>query len=106
MASGILNLTRNVAGAMGIALFGTLLDNTIENRVLDIGGATVIRAPAPDMGAMIPQLIVVKAQIEAYGHVFAAAAAVMLLCAFVALTVREGPRRPTQLEAAEAASAA
>jgi len=106
MASGILNLTRNVAGAMGIALFGTLLDNTIENRVLDIGGATVIRAPAPDMGAMIPQLIVVKAQIEAYGHVFAAAAAVMLLCAFVALTVRLGARRPTQLEAAEAASAA
>jgi MFS family permease len=106
MASGILNLTRNVAGAMGIAVFGTLLDNTIESNVLDIGGATAVQSPAPSMGAMIPQLIVVKAEIEAYGHVFAAAALVMFVCAFVALTVREGPRRPGEVEAAEAASAA
>jgi hypothetical protein len=106
MASGILNLTRNIAGAMGIAVFGTLLDNTIESRVLDIGGATIVQGPPSQIGSMIPQLIAVKAQIEAYGHVFAAASAVMLLCAFVALTVRDAPRRPRDLEAAEAASAA
>ena len=44
IASGILNLTRNIAGAIGIAFFGTLLTNQINSKVQEISANTAINS--------------------------------------------------------------
>jgi len=41
-ASAVLALMRNVAGAFGIAIFSTLLNNAIENNLLDLSANSVV----------------------------------------------------------------
>ena len=65
VASSVLALARNIAGAFGIALFGTLLHDSIENNVLEIARYSVVRSANPaDFGRAIG-LIILKAQVAA-----------------------------------------
>lgn len=89
IASGILNLTRNIAGAIGIALFGTILTNTIENKILDIGGSTIINITSPQIMQVVPPLVILKAEISSYAYVFYIASIVMFIGAIVALFLKE-----------------
>ena len=89
IASGILNLTRNIAGAIGIALFGTLLTNKISSNVQEISANTSISSYSPVFQEVVPKLVILKAQIVSYGFVFLVASSVMLVGALVALTLRE-----------------
>lgn len=99
MASGVLNLTRNIAAAIGIAVFGTLLDRFTEGQILDLARGTVVNDPA--MEGVLPRLIVVRSQVDAYGTVFAVVAAVMFAGVFLALTL---PNRPPAAEEAPPAA--
>jgi EmrB/QacA subfamily drug resistance transporter len=92
VASGILNLTRNIAGAIGIALFGTLLTNRINLNVQEIGAYTTINSFSLAIQKIVPVLVILKAQIASYGFVFLVASFVMLAGALTALTLRESTK--------------
>lgn len=87
MASGILNLVRNMGAALGIALFATVLDDLAETNLLDIAAGSVVNHVEPAVSALLPALAFTKAQIDAYGTVFALAAAIMLAGAVLSLTL-------------------
>jgi len=90
IASAILNLTRNIAGAVAIALFGTLLSNVTESKVLEVGANTIINDPK--FASLVPSLVVLKSQILAYREVFLTASIATAFGAFVALTLRDSSK--------------
>jgi hypothetical protein len=71
MSSGLLNLVRNVGGAFGIAAFGTLLTNATNANVLSVAEHTVVHTTAPATLALVHSLVILKADVLAYGTVFA-----------------------------------
>ena len=85
MSSGLLNLTRNIGGAFGIAIFGTLLVDATNTNVLQVAQNSVIRSHAPQAIAQGVNLIILKADLLSYGTVFVWAASAMLAGAFAAL---------------------
>lgn len=88
IASSILALARNVAGAFGIALFGTILTNRIEHNVLSINSFSTLNSHNPlDIQKFIA-LIQLKAQIDAYDYVFVIAALLVFIGAFAALLLK------------------
>ena len=86
MASSILALTRNIAGAFGIALLGTLLNSSIENNILSAaqqyhlpeGADALVRGTAT-------QLIILRGEVDAYSAVFSMAAFILVCGAIAAL---------------------
>lgn len=93
MSSGILNLTRNIGGAFGIAIFGTLLQDITKADVLTVAAHSVIRSTNPQDIAIGTRLIILKADLLAYGDVFQFAALAMLMGGILALLFlkRSGP---------------
>jgi EmrB/QacA subfamily drug resistance transporter len=88
IASSILALARNVAGAFGIALFGTLLANRTNRNVLFINQWSILRSHTVLDIQKYVTLIELKAQIDAYNYVFVISAIVVLIGAFFALTLK------------------
>lgn len=89
VASSILALSRNIAGAFGIALFGTILKNATEANVLKIASYSHIapNASAAARAAYI-SLIELKAQVDAYHTIFLAGMSLMLVGAISALWLK------------------
>jgi hypothetical protein len=85
MSSGLLNLTRNIGGAFGIAIFGTVLVNSTNSNVLKVAQNSVIRSHDPLTLAEGARLIIMKADLLAYGTVFEFAALAMLVGGLLAL---------------------
>ncbi len=85
MSSGLLNLARNIGGAFGIAIFGTILANLIDSNVLSVAQNSIIRSTNPQVIAQGTQLIILKADLMSYGTVFEFAALAMALGGLVAL---------------------
>jgi DHA2 family multidrug resistance protein len=88
IASSILALVRNVAGAFGIAIFGTILTNVIGSNILNINSWSVLRSVNPADIQTFVGLVELKAQIDAYSDVFLIAAAIVFIGAFGALLIR------------------
>ncbi len=93
IASSILALARNIAGAFGIAVFGTILTDATESKLLEIAASSAINDAAAS--GPVAALMILKAQVAAYGTVFLTAAAVVgvgAIGAFVMkdLTIRKG----------------
>jgi len=78
IASSILALARNIAGAFGIALFGTLLTSSIEDNVLKINSLSNFHGTNPADFQKFIALISLKAQIDGYDTVF-------IVCGFLLL---------------------
>ncbi len=70
IASSVLALARNIAGAFGIAIFGTILNNRILSNVLTINKNSVLNAHDAISVKTYIGLVTLKAQIEAYNYVF------------------------------------
>lgn len=88
IASSILALARNVAGALGIALFGTILNNRVEHNILSINSMSTLNSHAPlDIQKFIA-LVELKAQINAYDYVFLIAAILVFVGAFAVLFMK------------------
>jgi DHA2 family multidrug resistance protein len=85
-ASAILALARNIAGAFGIALFATILNNSEDDNVISIAAHSVVRNLADYKTAV--ELVILKAEVASYAGVFVIAAAIIALGAFAALFVR------------------
>jgi DHA2 family multidrug resistance protein len=89
VSSAVLNLVRNIAGAIGIAFFGTILTSIIGSNVIRIGQNTVVHTTDPQMLQTVSTLVILKAQVEAYSEVFLIASGIMALGIIVALFLRE-----------------
>jgi DHA2 family multidrug resistance protein len=88
IASSILALARNIAGAFGIAVFGTILNNSTESKVLEIARASSLHLFDPNTIRQFAALIILKAQIEAYRNVFFYASIIVGLGAVLALSIK------------------
>lgn len=87
IASGILNLVRNLAGAIAIAVFGTILSSLTESRVLTLGANAHLQGS--EAMAAGPLLVILKAQIGSYDDVFLIASAFMFLGAILAIFLKD-----------------
>ena len=85
MSSGLLNLTRNIGGAFGIAIFSTLLTTLANANVLTVAQHSRILGSTPSIVAEGVQLIILKAQILSYGTIFGYASAAMFVGGLIAL---------------------
>lgn len=90
VASAVLSLTRNIAGAVGIAAFGTLLNEATKTNVLELGANAIINDKS--LTSVISALVVLKSQIIAYREVFLAASIVTTIGAFVALSLGDSSK--------------
>jgi EmrB/QacA subfamily drug resistance transporter len=87
-ASAILALVRNISGAFGVAIFSTLLNNSISSNVIAIAQQSVLRATNPQAMQQFIALIELKAQVAGYATVFEIAAWVVLIGAFTAFLIK------------------
>lgn len=88
IASSILALVRNIAGAFGIALFGTILSNATKNNILKIADYSTLRSTDPTIVSQFISLVTLKAQIMAYATVFKISALIVLVGAILALLIK------------------
>jgi EmrB/QacA subfamily drug resistance transporter len=88
IASSVLALVRNVAGAFGIALFGTILSNRIGRNILSINSHSVLNSHNPADIQKYIGLVELKAQINAYDYVFLLAGILVFVGAFAVLFLK------------------
>jgi EmrB/QacA subfamily drug resistance transporter len=88
IASSVLALVRNIAGAFGIALFGTILSSATENNVLNIARYSVLRSDDPSVINQFISLVILKAQVLSYSAVFQISALIVLCGAVLALLIK------------------
>jgi EmrB/QacA subfamily drug resistance transporter len=86
-ASAVLALVRNIAGAFGIAVFATLLNDAIENNMIAISAHTVVNVHTPAVMHLVAGLMYLDAQILAYRTVFFVSAIFLFAAAFLALLI-------------------
>ncbi len=88
VASSILALARNVAGAFGIAVFATILTNVTNSKVLSYGQRSILNSLSPADYQKFIGLIILKAQVDAYGYVFLVASALIFIGAISAFWIK------------------
>jgi DHA2 family multidrug resistance protein len=88
MASSVLALARNIAGAFGIALFGTILQSSTENNVLSIARNSVLHMHTPEATQTFIGLIELKAQVDAYHTIFISGMLLLVAGAIASLWLR------------------
>lgn len=95
IASSVLALARNIAGAFGIALFSTILSDTTNVNVLRIAEFSRLNLQSFDATKykQFIALIIMKAEVAAYDHVFLIAAWVMIIGSITALWIKVAHER-------------
>lgn len=94
VASGVLALVRNISGAFGVALFATILNFAVDANVMSIAANSFYTNPA--LRGTVTELIILKAQVQAYDTVFVVAAALIFLGAFASLFLKTGRERKSE----------
>lgn len=106
MSSGLLNLARNIGGAFGIAIFGTILANTTSANVLLVAQNSHVIGSTSAILGQAQQLIIMKAELLSYGTVFGYAAAAMFAAALVAFFLLRPTKSAEEIPAEMLAEAA
>ena len=88
IASSVLALVRNISGAFGIAIFATILNNSIKTNVLKINHFSFIHSQDPSIIKEFIGLITLKAQVNAYSNVFLISSIIVFIGAFVTLLMK------------------
>ncbi len=86
-ASAVLALVRNISGAFGLAIFSTLLTNSINSNVLATAQHSILNVVTPQNLQTFIGLIELKAQVASYGLVFEVAALMVMIGSFTALLI-------------------
>jgi len=86
-ASAVLALVRNIAGAFGVAIFSTLLDNSINGNIFTIARQSVLNGSGMKLMEQFTSLIILKAQVTGYATVFEVAALIVIIGSFTALLI-------------------
>ena len=92
IASSVLALARNIAGAFGIAIFATILSNATVSQLAALQTHSVINSTNPAVGGQYLGLLATKANVLAFKTVFHASGIIMAIGAVTALFVRESKR--------------
>ncbi|NYZ74189.1 DHA2 family efflux MFS transporter permease subunit [Candidatus Micrarchaeota archaeon] len=98
IASSVLALFRNIAGAFGIALFATLLNESVKNNILAIAQNSQIYTGNALAQAQFVTLMTLKAQILAYHTVFIVATVIVLFGAVIAIFTLKVKERKSGVE--------
>ena len=98
VASSILALVRNIAGAFGIALFTTILNNGVETKLLAIARNSTINIINNATLAQGIGLMELKAQVAAYGAVYTTASLFLVVGAITALWIKTGKQPQQKIE--------
>ena len=101
-ASSILALTRNIAGAFGIAVFGTILSNTTTANIFSISQGSSLHSTNPLDYQKFVALIVLDAQISAYRTVFLISATIVLVGSFTAFLLKPNKKVSVKRDGEEA----
>lgn len=88
IASSILALVRNIAGAMGIAIFATILNNRVSTNVITINNFSKLNSHNPADIQTYIALISLKAQVDAYDYVFLIASIIVFAGSFTILFLK------------------
>jgi len=94
IASSILALVRNIAGAFGIAIFGSILNSAIEDNVLNVSGLSHFHGQTAAQYGTFSALIGLKAQIDAYDTVFIVSTIIVFSGAILILFMKNIKMRP------------
>ncbi|MDE2026867.1 MAG: hypothetical protein KGJ07_10375, partial [Patescibacteria group bacterium] len=92
VASSVLALARNLSGAFGVAIFATILTNSVDSNLLALSAHSVVNTTSPTILRSIYTLMIVKANVLAYGVVFKTSAVIVALGGVAALFVKESKR--------------
>jgi predicted MFS family arabinose efflux permease len=87
IASSILALARNIAGAFGIAIFGSILNSSIENNLIKISGLSSFHGNTVVQYQEFVAMIVLKSQISAYHTVFIVSSVIVFAGAILAIYI-------------------
>ncbi len=87
-ASSVLALVRNIAGAFGIAVFGTILTNSIESNLMKVKTYSTLNSFEPSKIQEFMTLISLKAQVAAYNNVFVVSSIIIFIGAVAALWLK------------------
>ena len=89
VASSILALVRNIAGAFGVAIFATILTNSASSAIFNVQKYTVINTLDPNNLSKVAYLMAIKANLVSFNTVFLASMAFTLVGAVAALFLKE-----------------
>jgi hypothetical protein len=92
VASSILALARNLSGAFGVAIFATVLTNSVTASLFALQIHSVVNTTNPQILGTVYALMNIKANILAFTVVFKSAAIIMAIGAVSALFVKENKR--------------
>jgi DHA2 family multidrug resistance protein len=93
VASSILALARNIAGAFGIAIFNTILTRTTNNNVMQINSHSFLQNGTAQQYQQYIALIILKSEVIAYNHVFVISAVLVIAGAVLAYWIRVDQER-------------
>jgi EmrB/QacA subfamily drug resistance transporter len=96
VASSVLALGRNIAGAFGIAVFSTILTQATYNKVLEISQNSVLHSMSAINFEKFAALIQLDAQISAYREVFFISAIIVLIGSFTAFLLKRDVAAPKE----------
>ncbi len=102
VASSVLALVRNIAGAFGIALFGSLLIWAEKHNVLSIAHMSSLYVHTPENLQVFTTLIMLKAQVDSYALIYEVAAILLFVGAMAAFYIKVPERsfnEPIMVEA-------
>lgn len=88
VASSVLALGRNVAGAFGIALATVVLSNSTTKYIFDLAQNSMVNVKTPQVMGGVISLIVVKAQLLGFSEIFKVSAAIVFAGAILALFIK------------------
>ena len=92
IASSVLALARNIAGAFGIAIFASIFTNSITSNLLSLQKYSVINSQSPLVMGQVMALMGLKANILSFAAVYRSAMILMIIGGFAALFVKENKR--------------
>lgn len=92
IASSVLALARNIAGAFGTAIFATILSNSITANLLHIQNFSTVNTTNPAILQQVVTLMELKANVVAYATDFRWAVFFMVIGGLSALFVKESKR--------------
>ena len=88
VASSVLALVRNIAGAFGIAIFTAILNTAEGGNILKFARDAVVNTNNPTILKEVSSLIILRAQISSYDYVFVVASIIIIIGAFTVLFMK------------------
>ena len=92
VASSVLALVRNIAGAFGVAIFATILTNSATAGMISVEKFSIINTYDPVILKQAAYLMAVKANLVSFNVVFLSSAVITLAGALSALLLKETSR--------------